>query len=359
MRITPFLALARAGGLYSALRWWHRRELLVLTYHSVVDVPDRIRHRYAPLYRNAVTAPRFEQQMRYLKKHYHLLGQQALYAFLDGDPLPERAAVITFDDGLLNNATVAWPILDRLNIPAFFFLPTAFLDAAARDAMKLHWTEEVTARLLNAPALQAGDWTPVTSTLPGLPLSPASRQESMRQILTYLKHLPPPRREKHLRELYQKLNTSFEPDDMPADAQGHSLFATMTWKQARRLASSNITMGAHTLHHRILTRLPERDARREIQQSLARVTEQTGEPCRLFAYPNGGADDFDRVHQDALNEAGCLGAFTQIAGFNTRATNPLALHRIDVSSNDPLATFQYVSSGTKLMVDQRIRRRRL
>ena len=357
MRIAPFLALARAGGLYSALRWWHRRKLLVLTYHSVVDVPERIRHRYAPLYRNAVTTRRFEQQMRYLKEHYHLLDQQALYAFLKGGSLPEHAAVITFDDGLLNNATVAWPILDRLSIPAFFFLPTAFLDAASQGAMRLHWTEEVTARLLSSPAIKEDDWTPVTSTLPSLHLSPALRQENMRQILIRFKHLPPPRREKQLQKLYSKLNTSFKPNDVPADTQGHSIFATMTWDQARALASSNVTMGAHTIHHRILARLPEQEARQEIQQSLARVTEQTGDPCRLFAYPNGGADDFDRVHQDALDEAGCLGAFTQVAGFNTRATNPLALHRIDVSSDHPLSTFQYVSSGTKQVVDQWIRRR--
>ena len=356
-RTAPFLALARAGGLYTALRWWHRRKLLVLTYHSVVDVPDHIFHRYAPLYRNAVTAQRFEQQMRYLKRHYHLLGRQELYAFLDGSPLPEHAAVITFDDGLLNNATVAWPILDQLGIPAFFFLPTAFLDAAARGAVKVHWTEEAIARLLSSPAVQEGDWTPVAATLPDLKLFPASRQASMRQVLTCLKQLPPPRREEQLRELYQKLDTSFEPHNVPADAQGHSLFATMTWEQARALASSNITMGAHTVHHRILRRLPAREARREIHQSLIRVTEQTGAPCRLFAYPNGGAGDFGRVHQDALNEAGCLGAFTQIAGFNTHSTNPLALHRIDVSSDYPLATFQYVSSGTKLAVDRWIRQR--
>jgi peptidoglycan/xylan/chitin deacetylase (PgdA/CDA1 family) len=159
-------ATARASGLFRALRWWHRKDLLVLTYHSVARVDAATRRRYAPLYRNAVSAQHFEKQMRFLKRRYRVIGEDELLAFLDGGSLPERAALLTFDDGLKNNATVAWPILHRHDLPAFFFLPTAFLDDAAANRLRPHWSEELAARFLTDPAAQRGQFDDVLSDLP-------------------------------------------------------------------------------------------------------------------------------------------------------------------------------------------------
>ena len=44
-----------------------------------------------------------------------------------GTPFPPYAFAITFDDGFENNASVAAPILDDLNIPATFYVTTDFI----------------------------------------------------------------------------------------------------------------------------------------------------------------------------------------------------------------------------------------
>src|SRR5690349_16179849 len=52
-------------------------------------------------------------------------------AFLEGlarpEILPERAALITFDDGYRSNLEVAVPLLQRFDYPAVMFVPTAFI----------------------------------------------------------------------------------------------------------------------------------------------------------------------------------------------------------------------------------------
>ena len=55
-----------------------------------------------------------------------------------GSPWSEPAALITFDDGYRDNFEVAAPILRERNVPATFFLPTAFLEAP-----RLPWWDQV------------------------------------------------------------------------------------------------------------------------------------------------------------------------------------------------------------------------
>jgi len=61
----------------------------------------------------------------------------------------------------------------------------------------------------------------------------------------------------------------------------------LTWPEARRLAAAGHVLSAHTHTHRKLTELDPATARREVDDSLRRVAEQTGRTPRTFAYPYG------------------------------------------------------------------------
>lgn len=352
------LTAGRRCGLYAGMRYRHRRDLLVLTYHSVVDVPPEALQQHPLVYRNAVRAAHFAEQMRHLRRHHTLLDGDALRAVLDGAPLPPRAALVTFDDGLRNNATVALPLLQRLGIPAVFFLPTAFLTAASNGRVRRHWTEDLVARWSVQAARGAVDWTPVHDLLPNWAPDPSSQTDaaSILDVIDYLKALPRAVRA----PLVDGLRDAVPPvpaDAFPADAEGTSVLETMTWDEANDAAQQGVTLGAHTVRHAILSRLDPDAARTEIVDSLRAVRERTGQPADLFAYPNGGLGDFSTVHQQTLADAGCRAAFTQIPGFNAPDADPLALRRIDVSPDFALPTFDYLASGTKVVVDRLFRGR--
>ncbi len=54
---------------------------------------------------------------------------RVLAAAAQGETLPARTVVVTFDDGFSSVYTQAWPVLQRLGIPATVFVNTAYLDS--------------------------------------------------------------------------------------------------------------------------------------------------------------------------------------------------------------------------------------
>jgi peptidoglycan/xylan/chitin deacetylase (PgdA/CDA1 family) len=101
------------------------RTLRVLMYHKVNDRSP-----------NPITVPTavFAEQMTLLRDlGYTVVGLDAVRDhYLDGAPLPERAVLITFDDGYLDNLANAAPILVEHGYPAVIFAPVGYLDSGAR-----------------------------------------------------------------------------------------------------------------------------------------------------------------------------------------------------------------------------------
>jgi biofilm PGA synthesis lipoprotein PgaB len=88
--------------------------LTVLSYHEIAD-PDRAR---VPAY--AVTPTDFVRQMDWLRNRgYRFVAVDDVLAARAGKrPLPEKAVLVTFDDGYQSVYDHAWPVLKLLRIPA-------------------------------------------------------------------------------------------------------------------------------------------------------------------------------------------------------------------------------------------------
>lgn len=99
---------------------------VVLMYHHVL--PEAQVGKYAG---NSIvtTAEAFKQQLDWLcAEGFTTVTPAALDAFLyDGDALPEKAVLITFDDGYLSNAEIAYPLLKERGMCATVFLVTGHL----------------------------------------------------------------------------------------------------------------------------------------------------------------------------------------------------------------------------------------
>lgn len=89
-------------------------ELTVLSYHEVADPARTV----VPLY--AVTPTDFVRQMDWLRNHgYHFVSVGDVLAGREGrKPLPDKAVLITFDDGYHSVYENAWPVLKLFRIPA-------------------------------------------------------------------------------------------------------------------------------------------------------------------------------------------------------------------------------------------------
>lgn len=81
-----------------------------------------------------ISVAKFEEQMRWLHDNgYTVIPLQTLVEYLQGkkDSLPEKAVVITADDGRKSIYTYMWPIVKKYNFPVTLFVyPSAISNAS-------------------------------------------------------------------------------------------------------------------------------------------------------------------------------------------------------------------------------------
>ena len=109
----------------------------------------------------------------------------------------------------------------------------------------------------------------------------------------------------------------------------------LTWEQARELAGNPlITIGDHTLDHRLMAKMTEDELRNEIINSKNILEANLGKKVNVFAYPFGAVNG--RASK-ILSEAGFMAAVTASRGF-VCAKLPYGLSRIRVGSS-PLSSY--------------------
>ncbi len=237
-----------------------RNRLSVLIYHRVHMEPDSI-------FPSEIHARRFDAQMGWLKSFCNVLPLEEAVQRLQAGTLPCRAACVTFDDGYADNVEVALPILKRHELQATFFISTGFLDGGRM------WNDTV------IEAIRRASGATLDLSHLGLGERPvgtmAARNATIGGVIGSLKYLPQDARNLQVDAL-QKVVAECLPDDLMMRAE-----------QVRELVDAGMTVGAHTVTHPILARLPSAEARREIQVGRETLEAITGRSVTLFAYPNG------------------------------------------------------------------------
>ena len=91
----------------------------ILCYHKVNDTRGN---------KLSVTTPAFRRQLAYLARHHRVIPLATLVERLrTGGALPDRAVVITFDDGYRDAFVNALPALREHGVPATFFVTTSLV----------------------------------------------------------------------------------------------------------------------------------------------------------------------------------------------------------------------------------------
>ena len=99
----------------------------------------------------------------------------------------------------------------------------------------------------------------------------------------------------------------------------------MDRKEIRDWLAAGQWIGAHTMTHPRLTRIPVAQAREEIQASRKALEDMFGVEVKHFAYPYG---DWNEQVANLVGEAGFATACTTVFGINTAGTPPFQLARL-------------------------------
>jgi peptidoglycan/xylan/chitin deacetylase (PgdA/CDA1 family) len=311
-----------ALGADHAVRSLNRSKLLICCYHGVRRDDDPTRH-WLMLSREA-----FVEQMRYLHAHYRCLPLEDALQELDRGPLASPVACVTFDDGYLNNRTVAFPVLQELDIPATIYVATGML--GSRRAL---WTTRLDlsiaqseGRTLHLEALNMGPITIDSVVAPTI----------ARALVARLKSLSAAERGAALEDIEAQLNSPVIP----------STFDFMSWEDACALdASGLVRIAAHTVNHEILSQLSDADVAYEITESMNEVSTRLGHASATFAYPNGTTADFDERGRRVLQLVGCVAALSTREGLNSVDEDRFALRRIVVGGAESIQSFRLRCAG--------------
>ncbi|MGB9804564.1 polysaccharide deacetylase family protein [Desulfofundulus sp.] len=108
------------------------------------------------------------------------------------------------------------------------------------------------------------------------------------------------------------------------------------WRELKAMAGHGITIGAHTLDHPRLTRLPLEEARRQIKESKLLLEAELGRPVEVFSYPYGSYNqDLARV----VRESGYRAAVTTDQGLVGPGDDPFTLKRVRVMGSYDMQKF--------------------
>lgn len=288
----------------------HHGNLIILTYHS-------FSRGWPAGSLLSLHIARFERQLEWLLKSFEIVSLAVgVNAIRAGYVSEKPRLVITIDDGFMDNFDLAYPVLCERGIPATVFVATDFIDSGRPP-----WPTQL-AEILEGARRNVLTY-PFSATL----ASPSARKEALKRLKLIFSVLPPEERYEELKVLRSSLGV----------AECQTQYPGMGWQELRKMAHTGIDIGAHTVHHSILPRISTEIVELEVTASKSRIEEQLQQPCTLFSYPDG---KHDLSVQRIVAKAGFEIAVTQDNGANSKRSEVMALHRIDIPYNDPMPTFR-------------------
>lgn len=280
---------------YSGAVWLYRRlrfkifgaRLLIICYHIVDNIPN-----YLDM---VIPVDKFKSQMQFLKEHYNILSLHQAVDLVSQGKLPSQDSIaVTFDDGYRDNYINVTPIVRQLNIPITVFLTSGSIDSIWPTFvyMLILAFENTAAKQLDLTDYGYGCFSFNTM---------AEKEAALQTINERSKNLNIKQQQKLLTTITSRLGIADNPNFFEKKM--------LTWDEVVRMLNSQITFGAHTLTHPVLSTLSYEQQRYEMEESKHRIEDNINAKVDFFAYPYGDEKSINSDSKNAARKAGFKAAF--------------------------------------------------
>ena len=287
--------------------------LLVLNYHRIGNGDESP---YGPD-NFSCTEEQFDGHVRFLKRRMHVASLDEAIDLVEKRSLPRRPmALLTFDDGYVDNYQIAFPVLKSHGVQGLFFLPTAFIGSD-----RISWWDSVAYIVkhsrkrkfrLGIPPYREIDLDAKGPISPTLQIMYLYKSEGLETSEPFLARL-------------EEACGSARPDG--------SERSFMNWEEAAAMLRGGMAIGSHGHSHQILARLAEEEQLAELVTSKRILEERLGAPVRALSYPVGHRNTFSAATRAAAAEAQYRVAFSFYEGFNRfGAIDPFDIRRLWVTA---------------------------
>ena len=285
----------------------------------------------------------FKRQLDFFKGNFNVITmEEVIEAALKGSKLPEKALLLTFDDGYTDNYTVALPLLLERGLQGSFFVPAKpLVDGGLLEVNKIHFI-----------------------------LAKGNENDIVKDILDYSLIIKEKLREKLniadrdiLKELYKRyavsngrdtLDTSFIKkmlqEVLPAENRTEiidTLFNKYVEVSEEVLANElyvnkaqlkvmkklGMFIGVHGYEHNHLALLTEEEQKKDLEKSLSAMREFIDEDAWVMNYPYGSYNE--TTLRLIKNRGAVLGLTTKRGIADIKSDSALELARFDCNDFPP------------------------
>ncbi len=293
----------KIGGKIRQLQKSRSPQAIILMYHRIIEY-DR------DIWGLAVTPANFAEQLQVLQKSFTVMTLSDLALAQAQGETPDRAVVITFDDGYIDNLVNAKPILTKYNMPATIFITTGYI-----GKQQEFWWDDLERLLLTPGRLPATLTLKLDEKLHTWDLSncldyiladyqgdrtrrawegePGSRLAIYQAIWEFLQPLPNEQQQDLLQQIIEQV--SGKKDYRPANRP-------MTATELLELTDNGlIEIGAHTINHPALSAHSQEVQTTEINTSKKTLEAILNRSVNNFAYPFG---DYNQITAQVVKNTG-------------------------------------------------------
>jgi Predicted xylanase/chitin deacetylase len=185
-----------------------------------------------------VTPAHFAEHIEVLQRGWRVAPLAQLLRILASPESP--AVALTFDDGYPGTLHYAKPILERVGVPSTVFVPTGVIGSGRE-----FWWDELARLTLGGSEAGWRAWEP----------PPTSAARTYLTWYDALLSLPDGSQQQQLRALRGSLGSPPHVADAP-DTGARPGYGCLSAEEVYALASDLIEIGAHTVSHPVLARLP-------------------------------------------------------------------------------------------------------
>lgn len=306
-----------APGVAKTIRRFSKAKGVIFTLHRVLpDAPSD----FSPNSILQVTPEFLEEAILACRQHgFDIVDLDEAKRRIAADKPTKPFAVFTFDDGYKDNLQYALPILRKHNCPFTLFIAPELVEARAEI-----WWQALEDIIAAQPSIEfnVGNGTEYRETT-----SVSGKCETFDELYWYMRRKPEEKRLQLLRQLSLRYNL---------DLYQHCRELIMTWDELQHFIDEPLcTIGAHTMNHYELKKLPERKMLEEIAKSRDVLAEKTGKMPMHFSYPLGGPMSAGEREYKAVRDFGFeTGVTTRPGGlYHEHCTSTEALPRISLNGH--------------------------
>lgn len=279
----------------------------------------------------------FREQIAFMKSNFNIVTmEQVLEAISTKEKLPEKALLLTFDDGYADNYNVALPILEEYGVQGSFFIPgKTFMTHQLLDVNKIHYVL-ASANIYNL----VEDLKKEMDYYRGQEFQYASTEElfakyavasrfDIKETVFVKQMLQTVLPEKLRNIISSKLFAKYV--GVTEEQLAYELY--MSKEQIRTMKRHGMFIGIHGYDHYWLGNLPVEQMENDISLALDALDEFVDRKQWVMNYPYGN------YNKDVLayisKQGACLGLTTEVRLADIDKDNPLELPRLDCNDFPP------------------------